>query len=374
MRCFVAALTPPGRAAVATVAVWGEGAVEQVGALFRSASGRPLAEIPEGRIAYGHWIARGARAEEGVVACRRSEEQVEIHCHGGKAAVEAIVGSLVEMGVCQASWHDWLRAEHSDPIAAEAAIALAGARSMRTAAILLDQHRGALFRALREVASLLDEWRIDEARQALQTLRGRASVGMHLTQPWKIALVGRPNVGKSSLLNAMLGWRRAIVFDAPGTTRDVLQETTALGGWPAELSDTAGLRAAEDDIESQGVALARSAAAAADLVLFICDIRHAWSDEDEAALQACPQAMIVYNKRDLAPSPPAGSPPGLTVSAHTGAGLAELVQAVVARLIPDPPRAGAAVPFHPRHVAAIDAALAALSRGRADEARQALSK
>src|SRR6185503_7750192 len=100
-----------------------------------------------------------------------------------------------------------------------------------------------------------------------------AEVGLHLTTPWRVVFAGPPNVGKSSLVNALLGYPRAIVYDQPGTTRDVLTASTAFDGWPFELRDTAGLRdgISLDSVEVEGVARARAQIATADLVVFVHD-------------------------------------------------------------------------------------------------------
>src|SRR5690606_16577637 len=95
--------------------------------------------------------------------------------------------------------------------------------------------------------------RFEEARRRLAALVDRAPLGLHLTRPWHVALAGAPNVGKSSLLNAVLGYGRAIVFDQPGTTRDVLDAVTAIDGWPVRLTDGAGLRESVDALEAAGV-------------------------------------------------------------------------------------------------------------------------
>ena len=112
---------------------------------------------------------------------------------------------------------------------------------------LLDQYHGALESEIEAIRTLLRELQpnIDAAASRLETLLGRASIGLHLVRPWRVTIAGPPNVGKSSLLNALAGFERAIVFDQPGTTRDVLTVLTAIDGWPIELADTAGWRDSE---------------------------------------------------------------------------------------------------------------------------------
>ena len=253
-------LTPPGRGAIATLVVEGAMAVQIVGQLFLPASGEPLASQPPGKISFGRWLSMDG---EEVVVCRRSPDRVEIHCHGGVAAPTAIEQSLAKQGCQQLEWTAWLRGKH-DPITAEAAIALAAARTERTAAILLDQYNGALRRAITQFDESLRAGDVESAQAQLAGLIRNATIGRHLIEPWRVVLAGRPNVGKSSLINALVGYRRSLVYDAPGTTRDVVTATTALDGWPVELADTAGLRPSTDPLEFSGVRIAYEQLAAAD--------------------------------------------------------------------------------------------------------------
>ena len=129
-------LTPAGRAAVAVVLVAGPQAVPLVEENLHRADGRKLADWPAGRILVARW---GSLSGEEIVVCRRSADAVEIHCHGGAAAVRAVMDRLVECGCETMPWQDWLRATTAEPISAAARIALADAPTARTAAVLLDQ-------------------------------------------------------------------------------------------------------------------------------------------------------------------------------------------------------------------------------------------
>ena len=210
------------------------------------------------------------------------------------------------------------------------------------AAILLDQLQGAL---AEELAS-------GDPRR-LQTLLARAPLGLHLVTPWRIVLAGRPNVGKSSLINALVGYTRAIVFDQPGTTRDVVTATTAIDGWPVELADTAGLREGQDELESAGIARAREQMAAADVLVLVFDVTQPWTEEDESLVAQWPEAVVVFNKCDLAAM--AGDRPGaLFTSAVTRQGIEELIEALGRRLVADPPAAGSAVLFTERQVRMVE--------------------
>jgi tRNA modification GTPase len=314
-----------------------------------------------GRIVFGRWSDGGEAGEELVVS-RRSATRVEIHCHGGQAAAAAIIRSLICAGCCEIDGPTWAARHEQDRLAAQARAALCEARTLRTAAILLDQHRGALRTALERIHDLLCGKDAAQATEQLSQIEQYADLGVHLTTPWRVVFAGRVNVGKSSLINAVLGYPRSIVHPGPGTTRDLVTALTALGGWPVELADTAGLRCASDPVESAGVSRAISSLAAADLVALVFDASQAWSSEDDRLVQSTPKALIVHNKCDLLSQAPE-HPPGLLTSAKTGLGIRELTDSVVRRLASFRPPPGAAVPFAARHVEGLRSALANVRRG-----------
>lgn len=381
----VVLLTPRGRGAVATLLVEGPGAVEAVAALVRTAGGRPWSGAPADRPVFGRF---GPEPAEEVVVRRRADGPVELHCHGGVAAVEMVRRALVARGCRETDWRQWLRHGCKDLIAAEARIALADARTERAAAVLLDQFLGALRREITGIVQAVECADREAALTRLGDLLARAPVGCHLAEPWQVVLAGRPNVGKSSLVNALLGFSRAIVHHEPGTTRDVVTALTALDGWPVQLADTAGLREGRGPVEQAGVALAREQLAAADLAVLVFDLSRPWSEEDAALRASAPGALVVHNKCDLLPSrtglpaclspsfplSPDHRPPGLSVSALTGEGVGELAGRIARRLVPAPPSPGTAVPFAPAHVEAIRSALAALERGDQDRVVAALRR
>jgi tRNA modification GTPase len=177
-------------------------------------------------------------------------------------------------------------------------------------------------------------------------------------------------VGKSSLINGLLGYRRAIVYEQAGTTRDAVTATTALDGWPAELIDTAGLRASRDEVERAGVELARQRIEQADLVIFVSDASQPWCRDDDALAESLSDPLVVHNKCDLPPA--GGRPQGLATSALTKEGLDELIAAIGRRLVPNPPERLAAVPFTQRQVGLLTGALHALNKGEARHAARLL--
>ena len=157
-------------------------------------------------------------------------------------------------------------------------------------------------------------------------------------------MAGPPNVGKSSLINAIAGYHRAIVHSTPGTTRDVVGLQTAMEGWPVEIFDTAGLRETAEEIELAGIDLARQKIVAADLVVLVFDNSLPWSAEDQALAESHPAALLLYNKSDL-PRASESRPAGMEVGAMHPTGIDELCREIAGRLVPHPPPPGAAVPF-----------------------------
>jgi tRNA modification GTPase len=210
---------------------------------------------------------------------------------------------------------------------------------------------------------------IQSIQNPLTALERTFSYGRIVRDGFTLAIVGRPNVGKSSLFNRLVERDRAIVTATPGTTRDLVTERVSLEGIPIELIDTAGLRESIDEAESLGIAKSREAMAEADVVLLVLDATAPLHKEDEtsvAALGARP-FLIVINKSDLiqTPHPMQKNPhPILETSALTGAGIPELRRAILSRLVKEAPGAESALLTNLRQQQAVSAALAALSRAQ----------
>jgi len=374
---LAACLTPPGRAAIATLGVLGSRAWEIVREIFHTSSA-PEKKLPDNPDPCGIWLGRiGEKdtvADQVVVTVPQTGPipWVEVHCHGGTETVRWLLEILEREGCQVCTWPELEQATASDPWKTAASLELVQASTIRTAAILLDQYHGAFKRALTEIETMLTNKDMAATSRLLESVTRYANVGRHLVIPWNVAVIGPPNVGKSSLVNALAGFQRSIVAPTSGTTRDLVTTLIAVDGWPVELIDTAGLRQETRSIEDQGIMLARDAAASADLCLWVLDASAPpiWP-EDNLATQR--KLKFIANKTDLPPAWEIDNSPALPVSALTGEGLPQLLDAMVQCLVPDAPPPGAAVPFTSNLACQIEEALKHARTGRIDEVKQLLS-
>jgi tRNA modification GTPase len=374
--------TPTGRGAIATIRVSeverfdarGAGAVLD-SVPFRAANGRPLSCQPIGRIVFGQW---GTEPAEDVVLCAVDRQSLEIHCHGGRRAAERILRDLAGAGCQIVDWPDMLAREKS-PLHAELIGELCRTTTLRTSAMLWEQTNGVFESAIAALQSLATSDPATAGSRIRESLTW-TDFGLHLTQPWSVVLAGRPNVGKSSLINAILGYTRSVVFDQPGTTRDVVCASTAVDGWPIELTDTAGLRESADSLETAGIERARKALEAADLPIILIDISQAASPTDRALISQYPGGLVVAHKCDLAAYDGQGkweaheSSAWHRVSSKTGEGLETLVAAVARRLVPHAPPPDALIPVTERQASRLQSALDASERGDAVGLQRALDE
>ena len=365
--------TPTGRGAIATIRVSdverfdarGTGAVLDA-VPFRAANGRPLSRQPIGRIVFGQW---GTEPAEDVVLCAVDRQSLEIHCHGGRAAAERILRDLAGAGFQVVDWSDMLAGEKS-PLHAELIGQLYRATTMRTSTILWEQANGVFESSIAALRSSATS-NLAAASARIREWLTWTDFGVHLTQPWCVVLAGRPNVGKSSLINAILGYTRSLVFDQPGTTRDVVHASTAVDGWPVELADTAGLRDSASPLESAGIERARETLAAADLPMILIDMNQAASPTDRALISQYPRALVVAHKSDLPAYGGHGqwdtyeSSAWHRVSSKTGEGLETLVAAVSHRLVSQVPPADLLIPVTERQASLLKCALDASQQGDA---------
>jgi tRNA modification GTPase len=338
---IIACLTPPGKGALATLGLAGPLAWPGVRGLFQPRRGSLPAQPEAGRF----WLGRVGEdiTDDAVLAVRRSQSVtcIEIHVHGGREVTRWLTELFTARGLEVRHWAEYLAVvEPQGLLAALLSTHLANAPTVRTAAILLDQASGVLRGALQELLAHLEAGEQDRYEARLTQMRRWDRFGQHLTTPWRVVLAGAPNVGKSSLLNALAGYQRSIVASTPGTTRDVVTATLAIDGWPVEVCDTAGLREEGEALESEGIELARQTAAGADLCLFLLDA----SCEPVWPPPEMPNVRPVVNKIDRPAAWDLGrAGEAVRVSAATGEGLDELCAAISRVLVPHLPAPGTAV-------------------------------
>lgn len=387
--CAVA--TAPGAGGVAIVRVSGAQARALFEQLFRPAH----PQAAEGRrLTYGHAVHRGEVLDEVLAvfmaapATYTREDVFEIHCHGGSVCARRVVEAAVALGARAAEPGEFTRRAflngRIDLAEAEAVMSLIGADSEAAARASVRQLEGGVSGFVRgaaeEIKALLslieactdfpDE--VDEPDAAQQVRAGAIHVKKSLEaridergarlirEGASIVLAGRPNVGKSSLMNALLRQERAIVTSVPGTTRDVLTERISIGGVRAELSDTAGQRETDDPVERIGVCRAENAMERADIVLIVLDGSGEITPQDRALLdKADARAIVCLNKCDL-PDAICDIPGALRLSALTGAGVDALTEAIAHRLSAARPADDCLT--EQRHIALARAACAALER------------
>jgi tRNA modification GTPase len=352
--------------AIATLAVVGAKAWGTVRKLFHGTSPLPSEPVAD-RTWHGSF---GVEARDDVVVSADPERPsgwVEIHCHGGIEGVKLVLEAFESQGVSVVPWRRILQLAGSSRLRTDARIALAEALTLQTADILLCQLHGALENALRAIETAFAERALQSASDRLRLLARRTRLGRHLTRPWRVAIAGAPNVGKSSLMNALAGYQRSIVAPTAGTTRDVISTLLAFDGWPVSVADTAGIRLAQDALESAGVDRARLELEHADLCLWVLDgaAEPCWPET------AADKTLFVINKLDL---PAAWDfrqvAEAVGVSARSGQGIPELTVAIARALVPEAPKPGEAIPCCDSLCDAIEQAWELLQAGRRHEAQR----
>lgn len=350
--CACALLTGPGRSAVAVIGVRGESASELVSCGFAPATPGPL---DPGFLRYGRWIGNNDVGEsagesvpaESVVVVPLAADDLEVHCHGGVAASTRILDDLQCFGAICLSASDWQIRPDTPLLIQEAEQVLTRCLTAPMAAVAMDQIRGAMLdwchQALASAQRASDSACHTICEQAKRILQFK-DLGLRLSHRYRVVLLGPPNVGKSSLVNAIVGYDRSITMDLAGTTRDVLHADTVLAGIPIRLSDTAGLRTSEHQIEREGVARAQTAAEEADLVVLV-------QDPDTPAMEppSAKRSILVLNKSDLADAQAGIEEAMIRTVATNGQGVDDLMDAIARRLVDFPPP-GSPVPVTGRQV------------------------
>jgi len=360
--------TPFGEGAIAVLRLSGERALEIAGEVFRGK--RTVTELVPRVQHFGAVMEGGRKLDDVLLTVFRApysytgEDVVEIGCHGGVLVTRRILEALLQNGARSAEPGEFTQRAYlhhkMDLTQAEAVMDLIGAQTdlaLRAASEQLEGRLGERIRGLREtfiellahVEAYIDfpDEDIDPAtgeallaklaaaRAEIDALLATADRGRVLREGVRTVIYGAPNVGKSSLLNLLLGHERAIVSARPGTTRDVIEETINLRGLPIRLIDTAGVRESDDEVEREGMKRTRRELERADLALHVFDA--SLPPLDQAAVQALESfqmggtALAVLNKTDLGEHPEWRTVEGVRLSCLKGEGIEALAEAIVAR-------------------------------------------
>jgi tRNA modification GTPase len=371
---IAAIATAVGEGGIGIIRISGPEAIAVADGLFRGAKGKTAGQVPSQTAAYGHihHPVTGAVVDEVLLLVMRSprsytrEDVVEIHCHGGPMPLRGIMDLTLAAGARLAEPGEFTKRAflngRLDLSQAEAVIDIIRSKTDASLRMAVGHLSGAfsgrigafrhdLLRLIAHLEAAIDfpEEDIEELAAGevassvvklavdLDKLLATAQTGKILRDGLKTVIIGKPNVGKSSLLNTLLGEDRAIVTDIPGTTRDIIEDYINIGGIPLKIVDTAGIRETADVVERIGVEKTREVMAAADLILLLLDASSPITAEDREvlAMLADRKAIILVNKTDL-PSVIdldevgrlAADKPVIKISALEGTGVDELEKAI----------------------------------------------
>ena len=355
-RTIAAISTPPGRGGIAVIRVSGSDAVKITGSIFK---GDDLEKVPSHTVHYGYITdSDGNKIDEVLVTVMLAprtytrEDVTEISTHGGLIASQRVMKALINAGAYPAEAGEFTKRAflngRIDLSQAEGVIDIINARTIPAQKNALSQAGGSLSAEINSIRSELVslsaamqvaidypdedledvtlediERTLAEKLDKVKRLIATSESGKILREGIKTAIIGKPNVGKSSLLNRIAREERAIVTDVAGTTRDVIEEFVNLHGVPLRLMDTAGIRDTEDMVEQIGVERSRRAAMEAELIILVMDATSEPDDEDKKLLDLTEnrRRIIVVNKTDLCKP---NIPDVVEISAKTGDGIDEL--------------------------------------------------
>ncbi len=368
---IVAISTPLGESGIGIVRLSGLRAVKIAEAIFQPARTILLSQVPTHTIHYGYIVSDGERVDEVLVSVMHPphtytrEEIVEINCHGGIVATRAVFDLVLAHGARLAERGEFTkRAFLNGRISLDQAKAVADVVSAKTKLGLeaaVDQLGGRFSRAIAairaDLAALLAEIEVEidfpdvDAEtptllprlivhgERVRRLIAQGEQGRVVREGLTVAIIGRPNVGKSTLLNAILSEERAIVTEISGTTRDTVEEEAVIGGIPVRLIDTAGLREPTDPVEAEGVKRAEDAVVRADLLLLVLDRSAPLTTEDRNLLARDwdRPLFLVLNKSDLPrrlePLEPRSNKPIYEISAKEQDGIERLTGGILDSLV-----------------------------------------
>ncbi|MEK6408217.1 MAG: tRNA uridine-5-carboxymethylaminomethyl(34) synthesis GTPase MnmE [Acidobacteriota bacterium] len=328
--------TPPGRGGIGMVRLSGPAALELATSILRIESGAPLGTPNLAQFGRVVDPATGEIIDEGIVTYFKAprsytgEDVVEICCHGSPIILARVLQLAIDLGARIAEPGEFtFRAffnKRIDLAQAQAVRDVINAQTWYQARVATKQLEGELSKRLTPLKDLLVEVivhlessvefveddispetasallaKLEQVIDELNAIAVSFSFGRYLKEGFDLAIVGRPNVGKSSVFNRLIGSDRAIVTELPGTTRDALYESTAISGVPVRLIDTAGIRETTDLVESIGITRSRSAIADADISLLVLDASSPFGKEDIELLDSVPETrrIIALNKTDL---------------------------------------------------------------------------
>lgn len=366
-------ITPQGRSAIAVVAVQGLGVADVLDSLFQPVGSKRLVARNDS-IIYGTWLSTGEDLM--IIRVPDSDSNFEIHCHGGSAAYQSILGDLEKSGICQTQPDD-ISFNQVHPWKKECLLLASKALTPKTAKWILRQAES-LPATMAQVILMLEEGSYNRAIETIESMLAWSKFGTTLAQTQTIILCGNPNVGKSSLINKLLGYERAIVTAMPGTTRDVVSQITAIDGWPVEFQDTAGMRETENEIESVGISKALEMISKADIVVHVFDGQHPNFETGADLIGGRKPHLLVRNKSDqLLPdelkSWSVQYPQTKLVSAQNGFGIESLIGSFSELLAPEIPNPDVVFPVSKTQVVLLDEALRLTKNGDGPRAVQVIT-